>query len=344
MLIEVLNSKDKINVSKWNDFVFSCRSATFFHRAEWQEVIRQNFGHDTYFIYCVSGEEVIGILPLVHIKSRIFGTSLVSLPFGVYGGLATDSPLAEADLINEAHKLAYRLRVDVLEYRNVSQKNAHWATQGLYHTFRKELSCDDSVNLAGIPRKQRAMVRKGMSSGLSVMVDRDVQTFYALYADNMHRHGSPSLPKNFFKNVLEVFGSDCDILTVVDLAGRPVSTVMSFYFKNEILPYYAGDTVHARLYAANDFKYWELMRHAVKKRIKIFDFGRSKSGTGSFKFKKNWGFEPQQLCYEYCLLGRKLIPQNNPSNKKFDMLIRTWRLLPKSVVDALGPHLVKSLS
>ena len=119
-----------------------------------------------------------------------------------------------------------------------------------------------------------------------------------------------------------MFGADCEVLTVVDAGGRPVSSVLSFYFRDEVLPYYAGDDVAARDLAANDFKYWELMRRACERGLKVFDYGRSKQGTGSFAFKKNWGFEPQPLHYEYRLYRGEAIPQNNPMNPKYRALDR----------------------
>jgi FemAB-related protein (PEP-CTERM system-associated) len=118
---------------------------------------------------------------------------------------------------------------------------------------------------------------------------------------------------------------------------------MSFYFRDEVLPYYAGDDEAARDLAANDFKYWELMRRACERGLKTFDYGRSKQGTGSYSFKKNWGFEPAPLHYEYRLYKRESIPQNNPNNRKYQWMIRTWRKLPLPVANWLGPFIVRSL-
>jgi FemAB-related protein (PEP-CTERM system-associated) len=119
--------------------------------------------------------------------------------------------------------------------------------------------------------------------------------------------------------------------------------VLSFYFRNEVLPYYAGDDRDARALAANDFKYWELMRRACARGVTLFDYGRSKLGTGSYAFKKNWGFEPTPLHYEYQLYKRTAIPQNNPSNASFKPLIAAWRCLPLNVANWLGPYIVRGL-
>jgi FemAB-related protein (PEP-CTERM system-associated) len=140
-----------------------------------------------------------------------------------------------------------------------------------------------------------------------------------------------------------VFGRECEVLTVTDARGAPLSSVLSFYFRDEVLPYYAGDHVRARDLAANDFKYWELMRRACERGCRVFDYGRSKQGTGSFDFKKNWGFEPTPLHYEYRLLRRDTVPQNNPANPKYRAFIALWQRLPLSVANALGPYIVRNL-
>jgi FemAB-related protein (PEP-CTERM system-associated) len=239
--------------------------------------------------------------------------------------------------------LAERLRVAHLELRDPAPREPAWPRQELYAGFRKPLLREVEANLLAIPRKQRAMVRKGIKNGLASVLELDVERFFRLYADNVHRHGTPPLPRRYFRSLLEVFGSDAEILTVIDAQGRPVSSVLSFYFRDEVLPHYAGDALEARELAANDFKYWELMRRACERGVRVFDFGRSKRGTGPYDFKRNWGFEPKPLAYEYRLYRRDRIPENNPLNPKYRALIALWRRLPLPMANALGPHLVRSL-
>lgn len=321
----------------------ACAEATFFHRSGWQKIVREVFGHDTYFLYAEADGDIEGVLPLAHVNSLLFGNSLVGLPFAVYGGVATISTRASDALETEAQQLARRLGVDHLELRNVSQRHADWPTQDLYVTFRKEILPDDEANMLAIPRKQRAMIRKGITHGLASEIDSGLDRFFSLYADNVHRHGTPAMPKRYFQALKDEFGTDCEVLTVTGPGGNVLSTVMSFYFRDEVLPYYAGDDEAARDFAANDFKYWELMRRACARGLKVFDYGRSKQGTGSFAFKKNWGFEPKPLHYEYCLYRRDAIPQNNPSNARYKLLINTWRRMPIGLANWLGPFVVRNL-
>lgn len=343
LTVKRLSTQNTATAVRWDQFVMACPEATFFHRAGWQKIVSNIFHHDTYFLYAEVDGHIQGVLPLAHVKSWLFGNSLVGLPFAVYGGVAAVSVQAADALELEAQTIAKRLGVAHLEWRNVERRHADWPTQDLYVTFRKEIQPDIEVNMLAIPRKQRAMVRKGIKNALVSEIDHDVDRFFALYADNVHRHGTPAMPKRYFRALLAEFGADCEVLTVIAPDGRPLSSVLSFYFRDEVLPYYAGDHESARDLAANDFKYWEVMRRACERGLKVFDYGRSKQGTGSYSFKKNWGFEPKPLHYEYCLYSREGIPQNNPSNAKFKLLISAWRRMPIGLANWLGPFVVRSL-
>ena len=342
-VVKRLSEHDAAEGAKWDAFVLGCAEATFFHRAGWQRVIRNVFGHRTHFLYAERDGRIEGVLAVAHVRSLVFGNALVSLPFTVYGGVAADSREAATLLEAEAQQLAQELGVDYLELRNVTQRHADWPSQDLYVTFRREILPDVEANMLAIPRKQRAMVRKGVKNGLRSEIDSDVSRFFALFADNVHRHGTPALPRRYFEALQREFKDDCEVLTIVDSSRRPVSAVLSFYFRGEVLPYYAGDDTAARELAANDFKYWELMRRACLRGCTVFDYGRSKQGTGSYAFKKNWGFEPTSLHYEYRLYRGDAIPQNNPMNPKYRAFIALWRRLPIALANQLGPFIVRNL-
>ncbi len=328
---------------RWDAFVERCPEATFFHRSGWRSIIEEVFRHRTHYVLAERAGELVGVLPLAERRSRLFGHALVSLPFAVYGGPAAMDGEVERALVERGEELAESLDVDFLELRNRLAKRPDWPRQDLYVTFRKALLPDVQENMLAIPRKQRAMVRKGIKHGLTSEVDDGVDRFFALYADNVHRHGTPPYSKAYFSRLRSVFGKDCRVLIIKDALGRPVSGVMSFYFRDEVLPFYAGDTAAARDLAANDFKYWELMRRACEEGLRVFDYGRSKRGTGSFAFKSNWGFEPEPLHYEYVLRKRDSVPQNNPLNPKYRAIVAIWRRLPRSVVNAVGPLVVRNL-
>lgn len=328
--------------TKWDAFVETCVDATFFHRSGWKKIIERAFGHKTYFLLAEDEGHITGILPLAEIRHFLFGHSLSSLPFCVYGGIAAMTDAARELLDAAAQELASELNVDYLEYRNIRPHHEDWPSKDLYVTFRKAIDPDVEQNMKNIPRKQRAMVRSGIKNGLEAEIDAGVDRFFDVFSDNMLRHGTPALSRSYFSLLMDVFGKDCEVLTVTR-EGNAVSSVLSFYFRDEVLPYYAGDMPEARLLAANDFKYWELMKRACERGYKIFDYGRSKRGTGSFDFKKNWGFEPTPLNYEYLLHKAKRVPDQNPLNPKYQLFIKAWRRLPKQVANAIGPYIVKNL-
>jgi len=330
------------DAKRWDNFVALCPGATFFHRAGWQTVLEQALGHKTWFLYAELGGEIQGVLPLAEINSRLFGHSLSSLPFCVYGGIAAISEPARQALDCAAQALAARLQADYLEYRNLTSVHPQWPTKDLYVTFRKGIASEVDENMQAIPRKQRAMVRKGIKAGLKSDIDDGIERFFSAYSASVHRLGTPVFSKKYFRLLKETFADDCELM-IITSGGRTISGVMSFYFRDEVLPYYGGGTSEAREVAGNDFMYWELMRRACERGCKIFDFGRSKRNTGSFDFKKNWGFEPQALYYEYQLHRAGAVPDHNPLNPKYRLFIKTWQKLPLSIANLVGPFIVRNV-
>lgn len=332
------------NDSEWDRFVKAQPLATFFHLSGWKAVIEESLGHRCHYIFARHAQEVVGILPLTHVRGRIFGESLISNGFCVYGGPVAASAAALQALDEAAIQLARDLGVERIEYRLRQPLHSNWhCNRETYVTFRKEIQKDPDKELLAIPRKQRAMVRKGMKEGLKGVIDRDVQRLYPLYAESVRNLGTPVLSRRYFECLKSVFANESEILTVMS-DGRSLTSVLSFFFRDEVLPYYGGGSSAARSYAANDFMYWEVMRRACEAGLRVFDFGRSKVGSGSFAFKKHWGFEPEPLYYEHFLRLLTKVPEINPLNPKYAMMIAVWKRLPLSVANAFGPMIARELA
>jgi FemAB-related protein (PEP-CTERM system-associated) len=285
---------------------------------------------------------ITAILPLAHIKSALFGNALTSLSFCVYGGIVSLDQDSKQLLDKRACELAEELGVDHLELRNRTRQTPDRPYKDLYVTFRKSLEADVEKNMQAIPRKQRAMIRKGIAAGLQSKIDTDVDRFYQAYSESVRNLGTPVFSKKYFQILKEAFQNHCEILTV-EKDGQLISSVMSFYFKDEVLPYYGGGTDLARAVQGNDFMYWEVMRRAVENGFKVFDYGRSKIGTGSYSFKKHWGFEPEPLFYEFHLVKAEALPDINPLNPKYQLFIAAWKKLPLAMSQLVGPWLSKDL-
>ena len=327
----------------WDEFVANSEQGTFFHRIGWREIFKKTFKLDPRYLIAERSGSVVGVLPLVYQRSILFGNALVSSPFCVEGGPLAVDEAAGAALTTAALAIREETGVPYVEFRCKHGSSDGWTTRNdLYATFAGPISADDNANLLSIPRKQRAVVRKAIESKLTSDVDSTVDRLFSVYSESVRNLGTPVFPKRYFAELKRVFGRDCDIVTVTE-EGRAVSAVLNFYHRETVLPYYGGGTSGARRNGANDFLYWEVIRRAAARGYRRFDFGRSKSGTGAFAFKKNWGFEPQWLEYAYYLPGGGALPDKNPLNPKYALLIEVWKRLPLPVANFIGPFVVGGL-
>ncbi len=339
----VVKELDSTAFEAWDDYVQRTPHATFFHRSGWKTVLQRAFGHRTHFLYAEQGGDIVGILPLAEVRSVLFGHSLSSLPFCVYGGIVADTEQAAASLRKQACELADRLKVGALELRNCHASDSGWPVKELYFTFKKAIEPEDEANLKAIPNRQRAMIRKGIGEGLESEWDEGTDRLYRVSSESVRNLGTPVFSARYMRILQEVFTDDCSVLMITQ-AGRDVAGVMSFYFRDEVLPYYGGSTAEARtIRGVNHFMYWELMRRSREQGYTVFDFGRSKADTGPFSFKKNFGFKPQPLPYEYYLVKSPAVPDVNPTNPKYRLLVNAWTRLPLPLANLLGPTLARSL-
>jgi len=334
---------DSARYGDWNAYVNSHSHGTVFHLTQWKEVVERAFGHKAFYYFAERDEKVVGVLPLVQLKSFLFGNILSSLPFAAYGGPLVDDQNVLDDLLEVAKNLTSKLNGDYLDLKFFQKSDTGLPGSDLHVTFIKGLLRDHDANLKAIPRKQRAMVRKGLKSGLTAHFSKDLfNEFYDVYATNVQRLGTPVYSQKWFKTILDVFEGDAELL-VVRYDGKAISGVLTLYYKDVVLPYYAGSLAEYRHLAPNDFQYWMLMKHAVERGCRFFDFGRSKKDSGHYKFKKHWGFEPQQLHYQYYLHNLKEKPELNPLNPKYRFKIEAWKRIPASVAKFIGPHIVKNI-
>jgi FemAB-related protein (PEP-CTERM system-associated) len=331
----------------WDAYVRRAPQATFCHLSGWGRVIERVWRHAPHHLMAERGGEVTGVLPLFHVRSRLFGSMLVSSPNAVYGGVVADDAESRRALVDAAKKLASDLRVDYLELRDScegGEADAELLRKDLYYTFEHPITTDEEALMKTFPRDLRTMIRKGVKNSLTSEVGREelLAEFYEVYATSVHHLGTPVFPQRLFAEMLREFPDSSDIL-LVRQGGRVAGGVLSFYFRDTVMPYYGG--AYAEFYRAgvNNFMYWELMRHAARRGSARFDFGRSKAGTGAYEFKRGWGMEARALPYHFYLVRAKEMPNLNPTNPKYEMMINAWKRLPLGVTKVLGPLVVKNL-
>jgi FemAB-related protein (PEP-CTERM system-associated) len=327
----------------WDAFVRDHPQATAFHLSAWGRAIEKTFGHKAYYLAAMRGQDIVGIVPLIHVTSRLFGNSLTSNAFASYGGPLVISDDADAVLDGAAWSLAEKFGIKTLEYRNQQRLRPDWVSKSeTYATFKRSLATSSDENLKAIPGKQRAEVRKSMDKNLTTLIDRNIDRHHSVYAESVRNLGTPVFPKTLFRNLLETYGDEANILTVMH-EDKPVASTLSFYFRNEVSPYYVGGIKLARSLRANDHMYWQLIEHATARGCTSFDFGRSKLGTGTFAFKKNWGFKPTPLHYEFKLAPGAEMPDINPLNPKYKAMVAIWQRLPLPLANIIGPFVSRAL-
>ena len=337
--IDVASPQD--DPGPWDTFVSRHPDATLFHRTAWQRAVARTFGYRPCNLVARRGGRVTGVLPLFQVPTLPWGRALVSAPQAVYGGPAAEDDETRDALLDRARRLGESVGARYVELRNVTRVGDLPASER-YVTFRREILPTADENMAAIPRNQRRSIRIGVKSGLASEVGGAelLEPFYDLYSHSVRNLGTPVFPKTLFSNLMAEFGGDARIL-VIRREGRPVASVLTFFFRDEVLPYYGGARKEEFRYAVNDFMYWSLLLHAMERGARVFDFGRSKKGSGSYDFKRHWGFEPVPLHYQYLLLRQRTVPDLSPKNPKFSLAIECWKRMPLWLSQRLGPTLVR---
>lgn len=345
--IRILDQFDQNELARIDRFVQDHAQGTAFHRPDWMQSVSKACGHEWRYMLAENSDgELEALLPLHLIHSALFGRALVSSGFAVGGGILSSSDQATQMLADAAWKYAEAHSFPTVELRGGPIPCGQWQNkEGVYAGFVTDLADDDDNQLLAIPRKQRAEVRKGLKNDLVVRIGtsaEDRANHYDVYAESVRNLGTPVFPKALFDQVLDGFGPDADILTVLS-NGKPVASVLSLYHKGTVMPYWGGGSFDARRLRANDVMYYALMNHARERGCQRFDFGRSKVGTGAYSFKKNWGFEPEPLSYAIRTADGEEARDVNPMSPKYRLKVALWQKVPLSIANRLGPIIAKGL-
>jgi FemAB-related protein (PEP-CTERM system-associated) len=320
--------------------------ASLFHSPAWLHAVAAGTGQRAAGFIAERLGNITGWLPLTEVRSPLFGKALVSSGFGVAGGIAAISDDAISALAGAAQGHALHGGFAGIELRGGAMPDGWQVWSDKHCGFERALAGDDEAELLAIPRKARAEVRKGLGFGHRVTIGRspaDLAAHYACYSESVRNLGTPVFPRALFRAMLDAFPDSSDILTVWQ-GDAPLASVLSFYHGGAVMPFWGGGVFAARAARANEVMYYELMLHARKAGMTRFDFGRSKTGSGPFAFKKNWGFDPQPLTYGgWTAPGQP--PRNiDPTDASYSRKIDLWKKLPLPVANTLGPWIARGLA
>lgn len=331
--------------AQWDEYVFHHPQGSFFHLYGWKEVVEKTFGHQSFYLMALENNQTVGVLPLFKIKPPWGAPWFVSVPYGIYGGVCADNELAQQALLSKAQELMVEHRAAYIELRHLQPNGFHLPQKDLYVTFIKELPLEPSQCLPNLPRMARKAVRKAIRDfGLeSDMRSANLKEFYHLFALNKRRLASPSFPLALFKNILQIFPEQSDILWI-SYQGKAIAAVMSFFYRDTVMAYYSGGRDEYNPCRPNNFMYLKLMEYGVERGYRFFDFGRTRrDNPGPYQFKISQGFSPTPLSYQYCLPPGGQMPNLTPSNPKFRLAQDVWRRLPLWTTKVLSPLVVKYL-
>jgi FemAB-related protein (PEP-CTERM system-associated) len=327
----------------WDQFVTGSPEGTFFHLSGWQTLVEKTLGHRSIRLVARRGREITGVFPISSIRSRLFGNCLVSSPLAVYGGICAADSDSYSALLQAGSDRAKSLDVKYLEMRNRTEPYpTSLPGRDLYVTFTQDLSPGPEKLLQGMPRDTRYVIRKSLKSGLEWTEDLNLQEFYELYAQSVHRLGTPVFSRNLFTLLRAIFPRQCRLFGVRK-GKQAVAGVLCLYFRDQVLPYYAGALAEFYKDSPNNFMYWSLIAQSCNEGIRHFDFGRSKKGTGSYSFKSSWSMQVSELPYRYQLVRAGEVPHMSPVDGKFQKAVELWKRMPYACTKIVGPQLIRCI-
>jgi FemAB-related protein (PEP-CTERM system-associated) len=333
------------DAGRWAAFVQGSDCARNAHLVVWREIIETTFGHRAHYLIAEDDcGHIVGILPLVRLKSWLFGDFLVSMPYLNYGGPLARDHQTSRELVEEATRLGAKLGVRHLEVRTETPADFGLRVRSSKVSMRLRLPPDPDDLWAGFPSKVRSQVRRASQEPVSVQVGREdvLDSFYAVFSQNMRDVGTPVYGRQFFAAILEHL-PDAAWICCVFREGRPVAAGFLIGCGEVVEIPWASSLRAYNRYSPNMLLYWNALEFACRRGFRVFDFGRSSPDSGTFRFKQQWGAAPVPLFWHYWLRDDGPLPDLTPGNPRLQAAIRVWQHLPVAFTRLLGPRIVKNL-
>jgi FemAB-related protein (PEP-CTERM system-associated) len=347
MDVEVFGSGEEWDAStgseeEWDNFAATQKGYTHFHKIRWRTVIERVFGHECVYLAARDrAGKLVGILPLVRVRSMVFGHYLVSMPFVNYGGpIGTDS--AVRALVEKAVAVARRDRVKLLEMRSSVEIDTRLHASHRKITVILDLPQAPEALFNRFSAKLRSQIRRPQKEGVTVSFGREqLEPFFSVFARHMRDLGTPTQSLAFFREIANQFPDDCWIACAY-LAGQPVAGGLGFRFGDEFEITWASSLREYNRQAPNMLIYWAFMERAIAEGVTRFNFGRCTRGAGTHRFKMQWGGREEQLWW-YGLAASDGVTTPSAKDGPFRWGPRIWRRLPASLATKVGPSIVRCI-
>jgi len=340
----LISSAGAADAQDWDDYVRRHPAGTAYHLYGWQRVFGHALRADTDYLLARSDSgQVCGLLPLVQLKSTLFGNFFVSLPYANFGGAIGDNEQIEASLMQDAGEHAASLGASHIEFRDTRLREGWAVSQNKVEMVRP---MEDNVDafMKNIGSKLRAQGKRASREGATVARGRYelLDEFYTVFARNMRDLGTPVHSRDFFAAILDCMQDDSEIV-IVRVGNQPAAAgLLIHHGQSTEIPSASSLREYNRI-SVNMMLYAECLKAAIDRGSAEFDFGRSSPESGTFRFKKQWGAEPRQLYWHYWLAPGADMPSLNPSNPRYELAIRAWTRLPVWLTKLIGPPIVRRL-
>lgn len=328
----------------WDAYVASHPCASLYHKYCWRDVVVESFAHESIYLVAQSTDGTIcGVLPLIRLRSQLFGDFAVSMPFFNYGGPLADNDQATAALLEAAANYARDAGMRHLEIRSTHKLN-EWPCRTDKASMIRRLPATPEMLDEEIGAKVRAQIKRGQNENPQVSVGgvELLDDFYRVFSINMRDLGTPVYGKQFFRNILTTLPDEAH-LVIVKLRGKAVAAAFLLGHRDLMEIPWASTLRSVNTLNMNMVLYRAVLGFCIERGYRFFDFGRSSQNSGTFKFKKQWGAEPLQHYWHYWLADGGALPELKPDSPKFKLLIACWQRLPVMLSRVIGPHIVKYL-
>jgi len=326
----------------WDTFVRGRSDGTGYHLWSWRDVFERGLGHPCHYLTAREHDRIVGVLPLVEMRSWIFGRALSSLPYVNYGGVLAETGEAADALVAEAARIATERSLSYVVLRHRHRRFPSLPARDHKVTMLLPLPPDEPAMWGAIDRKVRNQIRKAEKSGVVTTSGGAelLDEFYSVFARNMRDLGTPVYGRSLFASILSNFPDHARV-HLARLGTQTIAGAFSYAFGETIEVPSASSLREHRALCPNYLLYWSIIRQAIAEGRRTFDFGRSTPGDGTFHFKQQWGAAPEQLWWEYRLSPGETVPAADRQSRKFRTTIEMWKRLPVAAATMLGPHLAR---
>lgn len=333
---------DLSHTEDWNTFLERCPNANFYQRLEWQAINNRHFNHSVTNLAAIRNSSWVGALPLVHIRSSLFGKILCSMPFVNFGGPASMDPAADTALVAASCDEANLSGCDYIELRCVRKLDTDLPSSGRKVSMTLELDSEYDKLWNAFKSKHRTQIRRAYKEGISVENGglECLDHFYKLMTLSWRSLGTPLYRRSYFRDILESMPNDTRIF-IARMGDTPIAAAFNGYFRDTVEGMWATVDPNARRLNPNYVLYWEMIKHACEQGYKFYHLGRSTTGSNAEQFKEKWNATATPLYWYYHLVNRQDIPALNPDNPRYRVAIQLWRKLPLTVTGIIGPVLAK---